>query len=86
MKDDGKTTKVPEVNLRTRGGMNDALQWVFEKQRDGQIDAKSADALNTTIKTAMELNVKLPLKAADIFFKSKLKKIEIPAGFLPAAE
>lgn len=71
------------IDLRTREGLNEAIGFVYAQQREGRIDPKTADALNTTIKTSMDLNVKLPLKLFDIVVKAKMKKVDIPAGILP---
>lgn len=71
------------VDLRTRDGLNDALAHVYEQQSEGKLDAKSADALNTTIRTSMELNVKLPMKLFETVVKARMKKLELPAGILP---
>jgi hypothetical protein len=72
-----------KVDLRTRDGLNQAISWIYEQQREGKIDPKTADSLNTTIKTGMELNVKLPLKLFDIVVKARIKKIDTPQGILP---
>jgi hypothetical protein len=73
-----------KVNLCTREGLNDAIQFVYEQQRDGRIDPKTADALNTTIRTSLKLNAELPLKLFDIAVKAQMKKISLPKGILPA--
>lgn len=71
------------ANLRTREGLNEAIEFVYQEQKDGRLDAKSADALNTTIRTSMELNVKLPMKLFDTVVKARLKKLDLPSGILP---
>jgi hypothetical protein len=71
------------TDLRTREGLNEAIGYIYEQQKAGKIDPKTADALNTTVKTSMELNVKLPLKLFDIVVKARMKKLELPGGILP---
>ena len=64
--------------LRTVEDINAALEDLYERQRDGNVDAKAADGMNTTIKGAMALNVKLPMDALKIFVQASIKKVIIP--------
>lgn len=72
------------MKLRTIRDLTNAHEWLFNKQRDGQIDAKTADALNTTLKGATYLNARLKLDYAKVILAAKVKKVEFPAGLLPA--
>jgi len=72
-----------KANLRSVNGINDALEDTWEMQQAGKIDGKAADARNTTLRSAIELNVKYPLKVLDLFVKARMKKIDIPEGMLP---
>lgn len=66
------------IKLRTVEDLNEALEWLYEQQKDGKIDAKTADALNTTIKQATYLNGKLRLDYLKLVLSAKIKKIELP--------
>jgi hypothetical protein len=66
------------VNLRTVPGLNQAHEWLFEKQRGGEIDNKTADAMNTTLKGSIYLNVKLRLDTAKLLLQARIKKVELP--------
>jgi hypothetical protein len=69
--------------LRTLEDLTAAHEWLFAQQRAGAIDAKSADALNTTLKGSVYLNAKLKLERTKLFLTAMTKKIEIPPGMLP---
>lgn len=70
--------------LRSVDDLREALEDLYNRQRDGQLDAKASDGMNTTIKGAIYLNVTLPLKAFDIYVKSQIKKVAIPEGLRKA--
>ncbi len=72
-----------KIPLRTINDLTDAHEWLFNQQKDGKMDAKTADALNTTLKGSVFLNAKLRLDAAKIWMQAQVKKIEIPKGLLP---
>jgi len=72
-----------KMPLRTVTDLTEAHEWMFNEQRNGKMDAKTADALNTTLKGSVYLNAKLRLDAAKIFMQAQIKKIEIPKGLLP---
>ena len=72
------------LDLKSREGLNEAIAYIYEQQKEGRIDPKTADALNTTVKTSIELNVKLPMKLFDTVVKARLKKLDLPMGILPA--
>lgn len=71
------------MKLRTIDDLNKAHEWLWDKQRTGKIDAKTADALNTTLKGAVYLNGKLKMDAAKLILQAQIKKITIPANLLP---
>ncbi len=76
------TTKEPTIQLRTINDLTEAHEWLFNQQRSGTIDAKTADALNTTLKGATYLRAKLRLDAAKILLQSRIKKVQIPENLL----
>lgn len=67
------------IKLRTIDDLNGALEWLYTQQKEGKLDAKTADALNTTIKQASYLNGKLKLDYLKLMLTAKIKKIELPA-------
>lgn len=71
------------IHLRTVGDLVEAHEWLFNQQREGKIDPKTADALNTTLKGSVYLNAKLRLDMAKILVQAQIKKIEIPEQYLP---
>lgn len=75
--------ELSKVRLRTIPELTEAHEWLFNRQRNGKIDAKTADALNTTLKGAVYLNGKLKLDMAKLFIQAQIKKIEFPAGMIP---
>ena len=75
--------EMPKIQLRTIPQLTEAHEWLFNRQRSGKIDAKTADALNTTLKGAVYLNGKLKLDAAKLFLQAQIKKIEFPQGMMP---
>jgi hypothetical protein len=73
----------PKMGLRTPAEISQANEWLFNQQKDGRIDPKTADSLNTTIKNSVYLNVKMRMDYLKIYVQAQVKKIEIPAGLLP---
>lgn len=71
------------THLRTIGDLVSAHEWLFNQQREGKIDPKTADALNTTLKGSVYLNAKLRLDMAKIMVQAQIKKIDIPERYLP---
>jgi hypothetical protein len=71
------------MKLRSVTDLTTAHEWLFNKQQAGEIDAKTADALNTTLKGATYLNGKLKLDAAKLYLQARIKKIDFPAGMMP---
>jgi len=79
-------TKEPEktpIRLRTIDDLTTAHEWLFNSQKNNEIDSKTADALNTTLKGITYLRVKLRLDALKIFTQASIKKVEIPKYLLP---
>ena len=75
--------KLESQPLRSVADLTKAHEWLFNAQRSGELDSKTADALNTTLKGAMYLQVKLRLDALKIFTQAAIKKVEIPSYLLP---
>ena len=73
----------PAVSLRSPGDLVTAHEWLFERQKNGEIDAKTADALNTTLKGSTALLVKYRLDAAKIALQAAVKKVSLPDRMLP---
>lgn len=71
-------------SLRTVDDLVSAHEWLFEQQRAGKIDGKTADAMNTTLKGQSYLVGKLRLDALKLYMMAQVKKIQIPQGMLPA--
>lgn len=72
-----------ELKLRTIEDLTNAHEFVFNKQKNGLIDAKTADGMNTTLKGATYLNGKLRMDAAKLWLHAQIKKVALPAGMLP---
>lgn len=70
--------------LRTIGDLLEATEDLYNRLETGQLDAKTADAMNTVIKSSTYLLAKLPMDAYKIFVQAKIKKIEIPEGLRKA--
>jgi hypothetical protein len=70
--------------LRTIDDLRDAFEDLYTRQSNGEIDAKMSDGLNTTLKGAMALNVKLPMDALKIFVQASIKKVNIPPNLKKA--
>lgn len=70
--------------LRTVDDITTALEELYEKQRSGQMDPKTADAMNTTLKGVMYLRVKMKMEMFKLVIQSQIKKLEIPQGVLDA--
>lgn len=80
----GQENKVePEFNLQTIEGLSDAHAYVFNRQKTGDIDPKTADSMNTTLKGLLYLQGKLKIEAAKLYILSQTKHIQIPPELLP---
>lgn len=75
-----------QFGTKTMSGINEAVEWIFNKQINGEIDGKTADGLNTTIKSAIYLNVKLRMDYLKMILQANIKKIDLPEGLLPELE
>ena len=69
-----ETTK-GKISLKTPADLIDAVEALYTEQHNGKIDAKTADALNTTLKAAIYLRAKLPMDYAKLYFQAQVKKI-----------
>lgn len=69
--------------LRSIDDLNEAHEHVFNKQAAGQIDGKTADGLNTTLKGSVYLNVKLKMEAFKLQVMAHKAKMEVPPIMLP---
>lgn len=69
--------------LKTVADLASAQEWLFNEQKNGVIDSKTADGLNTTLKGCMYLKATLPLKIFECMIRASVKKVEIPQGLLP---
>lgn len=76
--------KEQDIKLRTIADLSNAHEWLINKQRNGEIDSKTADAMNTTLKGAVYLNGKLKMDYAKLIVQAQIKKIQIPPDMLPA--
>jgi hypothetical protein len=63
--------------LRNAEDLVEANEWLFNRQREGKIDAKSADGLNTTLKNSFNLLVKVPMDLLKLTIQARIKKVEI---------
>jgi len=77
------TKKRHEFKVRTIPQLNEVHEYLLNQQINGQIDSKSADSINTTLKGCVYLNGKLKLDAAKLLLQAKIKKIDIPDGMFP---
>jgi len=75
---------IEPVRLRTVSDLIAANEDLFNKQRSGQIDAKTLDGCNTVIKSQQYLLGKLRLDAMKLFLTARIKKIDLPQGLLPS--
>lgn len=69
--------------LRTVADISDAQEWLFNSQREGVIDTKTADGMNTTLKGVVYLKATLPLKIFEAMVRAQIKKINVPTNLLP---
>ena len=68
------------IALRTIEDLVSFNESLINQQRDGQIDSKTADAINTTIKGQKSLIVDLPLQVFKIAVQAQIKKVRIDPG------
>ncbi len=72
-----------EIRLRSVSDLSSAYQWLFNEQRAGRVEPKTAAACNTTLQGSTFINVKLPLEVAKILLQAQAKKVELPENLLP---
>lgn len=74
---------IEKINLKTLGDVENASEWLFNQQKDGSIDAKTADAMNTTLKGLQYMKGKLRMDYLKLILQAKIKKIsDIPFDVL----
>ena len=71
------------LQLRSLDDLVVAHENLYNLQRDGKIDAKTADALNTTLKGQTYILGKLRLDYMKIMINAQVKKVTFPKGILP---
>lgn len=69
--------------LKTITDLNNAHEWLFNRQVNQLVDNKTADSMNTTLKGVVYLNSKLRMDAAKLILTARIKKVDIPEGMLP---
>jgi len=72
----------PRRKLRSVEDLSDAIEDLYNDQETSKIDAKTADAMNTTLKSAVYLRVQLPMNAYKLFVTAAIKKITVPKSLL----
>jgi hypothetical protein len=75
-----------QTRLRSIPDLVEAHEELYNHVRNGKIDNKTADALNTTLKGQTYLLAKLRLDAAKVMLQASIKKVDIPVKFLPIFE
>jgi hypothetical protein len=83
-----QTPKAPKVTapprrLRSVGDLIEAHEYMFNQQRDGHLDAKTADAMNTTLKGLSYLLAKLPMDVAKLWVTAQIKRLNLPSNLFP---
>jgi len=71
------------MRLRSVDELQTALEVIFNQQRAGKLDGKTADGLNTTLKGAIYLGPKLHMEAAKLYILAQKAKIQLPPMMLP---
>lgn len=66
-----------KIPLQSVKDLAEANEWMFNRQKNGEIDAKSADAMNTTLKGQKSLIVDVPLQLFKIAVTASIKKVQI---------
>jgi hypothetical protein len=70
----------PRLKLRTIEDLRVAYEDLYNRQNAGELDAKTSDGLNTTLKGSTYLNVKIPMDGAKLFVQAAMKKIDLPVS------
>ncbi len=69
--------------LRSLDDVNEAQEWLFNEQRDGAMDTKRADGMNTTLKGCQGL-LKLRMEAWKLWVTMQTKKLgKVPRSLIP---
>lgn len=68
--------------LRTPDDISAAYERMYNRQLNGELDAKSVDGMNTTLKGSTYLNVKLKMDYLKMFLTAAIKKVEMPDELL----
>jgi hypothetical protein len=66
--------------LRTVEDLRLAYEELYNRQARGELDAKTSDGLNTTLKGSTYLNIKLPMEAWKLAISAQKAKVTIPEG------
>lgn len=69
--------------LRSPEQISEASELLYSEIREGKVDGKQVDGLNTLIKNQIYLNVKLRMDYLKIYTQARAKKIDLPIGLLP---
>ncbi len=77
------TEPIKRMPLRTRDDLIEAHEWLFNEQRMGKLDGKTADGLNTTLKGSIYLGPKLQMEAFKLQVMAHKAKMEVPPMMLP---
>ncbi len=71
-----------KIPLRSLDDLVNFNEMLINQQHNGQIDSKTADAINTTVKGQKALLVDLPLQVFKLAVQAQIKKVRIdPAMF-----
>lgn len=66
-----------KVNLRSVTDLVEFNEMLINKQQNGEIDSKTADAINTTVKGQKALLVDLPMSILKLAVQAQIKKMQI---------
>lgn len=69
-----------KISLRSLDDLVNFNEALINQQHNGQIDSKTADAINTTIKGQKALLIDLPLQVFKIAVQAQIKKVRIDPG------
>lgn len=71
-----------KIRLRTPADVVEASEWLYNEQREGKIDGKRADGINTTLKSVWNIVGKTRMDMLKIYVQSQIKKVDIPPAML----
>jgi hypothetical protein len=69
-----------DMKLRTPDDLSTAQEWLLDKQQRGQIDARSAEAMNTTLKGAQHL-IDARLKVLEAMVQMHKDRMPLPVAW-----